>query len=502
MGIVALVLWSLRDRLTGGRLFALYLVLAGARALPGRVHPPQRRGRRRPDAAAAAVARDDRRRRRAAGAPHATGAARSLHEPAPRGALHLFALTSFAVAQPLFAKLGPAPQYFAAHGVSVARVGRASRSRSCVVPPLVLCRGRGAGGSSARASRWVLHLVLRRRRSSRSIALPSLGGARRRVARVSALAAVARSALAYARVAACARSRRARVAPALFLALFLLVSPTSRWSSATARRLARRRLVPPAGRLHPVRRAAEPAARDARSQGRRGALSRTSRSSRATAPGTATRRTSTRTRSSRCRRSSTGNIPKKGAHAGRPGPPAEPVHAARPGLRDERGRGGDEPLPARVLPAPQPTTGCSRCSATRACVFNQIVRPEDAARRRCRRSTTAGRTSTPARCRRGVPAREEDPAVRHPPSALRPDRSLRALAGEGRAAAARCRSSTTSTCSCRTSRASSCPTAGATTTPDGALEGPPAYDKTLPVRAGAAARACCSSATPTASSDR
>src|SRR5436190_23721675 len=29
MGIVALVLWRLRDRLTGGRLFALYLVLTG-----------------------------------------------------------------------------------------------------------------------------------------------------------------------------------------------------------------------------------------------------------------------------------------------------------------------------------------------------------------------------------------------------------------------------------------------------------------------------------------
>jgi phosphatidylglycerol:prolipoprotein diacylglycerol transferase len=29
MGLVALVLWNLRDRLTGGRLFALYLVLAG-----------------------------------------------------------------------------------------------------------------------------------------------------------------------------------------------------------------------------------------------------------------------------------------------------------------------------------------------------------------------------------------------------------------------------------------------------------------------------------------
>src|SRR3954468_12220794 len=29
MGIVALILWNFRDRLTGGRLFALYLVLAG-----------------------------------------------------------------------------------------------------------------------------------------------------------------------------------------------------------------------------------------------------------------------------------------------------------------------------------------------------------------------------------------------------------------------------------------------------------------------------------------
>jgi phosphatidylglycerol:prolipoprotein diacylglycerol transferase len=29
MGLVAMLLWQLRDRLTGGRLFALYLVLAG-----------------------------------------------------------------------------------------------------------------------------------------------------------------------------------------------------------------------------------------------------------------------------------------------------------------------------------------------------------------------------------------------------------------------------------------------------------------------------------------
>ncbi|MGZ5419536.1 MAG: prolipoprotein diacylglyceryl transferase, partial [Solirubrobacterales bacterium] len=33
MGLVALVLWRLRDRLTGGRLFALYLLLAGAERL-------------------------------------------------------------------------------------------------------------------------------------------------------------------------------------------------------------------------------------------------------------------------------------------------------------------------------------------------------------------------------------------------------------------------------------------------------------------------------------
>jgi phosphatidylglycerol:prolipoprotein diacylglycerol transferase len=33
MGIVAMILWSQRDRLGGGRLFALYLVLAGIERL-------------------------------------------------------------------------------------------------------------------------------------------------------------------------------------------------------------------------------------------------------------------------------------------------------------------------------------------------------------------------------------------------------------------------------------------------------------------------------------
>ena len=61
--LVAYVLWRLRDRLTGGLLFALYLVLAGARALPGRVHPPQRGRRARPHPGAADQRGDDPRRR-------------------------------------------------------------------------------------------------------------------------------------------------------------------------------------------------------------------------------------------------------------------------------------------------------------------------------------------------------------------------------------------------------------------------------------------------------
>ena len=43
VGIGALVLWHLRDRFAPGVLFGLYLILAGRRALPGRVHSPQRR---------------------------------------------------------------------------------------------------------------------------------------------------------------------------------------------------------------------------------------------------------------------------------------------------------------------------------------------------------------------------------------------------------------------------------------------------------------------------
>ena len=41
-----------------------------------------------------------------------------------RSALHLFALSAFAVAQPLFAKLRPAPGWFAAHHLSDAEIVR------------------------------------------------------------------------------------------------------------------------------------------------------------------------------------------------------------------------------------------------------------------------------------------------------------------------------------------------------------------------------------------
>ena len=53
MGLAGVVLWRLRDRVAPGMLFGLYLIFAGSRALPGRVHPPQRGRRRRAHPAAA-----------------------------------------------------------------------------------------------------------------------------------------------------------------------------------------------------------------------------------------------------------------------------------------------------------------------------------------------------------------------------------------------------------------------------------------------------------------
>ena len=71
MGLVCVFLWRVRHRFRPGTLFALWAVLAGARALLHRVHPPQRRGVRGADPAAADLDRHDRRRRH-------------LDRPAPR----------------------------------------------------------------------------------------------------------------------------------------------------------------------------------------------------------------------------------------------------------------------------------------------------------------------------------------------------------------------------------------------------------------------------------
>ena len=68
MCLLAYGLWQLRDRVRPGVVFALYLLLSGLRALPGRVRPPQQRGLRRADRAAAREHRADGDRRCVAGA--------------------------------------------------------------------------------------------------------------------------------------------------------------------------------------------------------------------------------------------------------------------------------------------------------------------------------------------------------------------------------------------------------------------------------------------------
>ena len=62
VGLLALALWRLRDRFAPGVLFGIYLRLHRPRALPGGVHPPQRRPRGRADPAPGHRPGDDGRR--------------------------------------------------------------------------------------------------------------------------------------------------------------------------------------------------------------------------------------------------------------------------------------------------------------------------------------------------------------------------------------------------------------------------------------------------------
>jgi sulfatase-like protein len=143
-----------------------------------------------------------------------------------RSALHLLALSSLAIAQPLFAKLGPAPGYFAAHHLSSLQVVLFALG-VLLLPPLVLAALEALAGLGGERARRAVHLVFVAALVA-LIALPPLG------ALPAALAYGCAALIGVAAAAAYARWRPARsfttalvVAPALFLFAFVALSPTS-----------------------------------------------------------------------------------------------------------------------------------------------------------------------------------------------------------------------------------------------------------------------------------
>jgi sulfatase-like protein len=145
-------------------------------------------------------------------------------------ATHLFALSAFALAQPLFAKLGPAPGYFAAHRMTSTEVVLFAVAL-VAVPALVLLLLEAVARIFGRRVRWVVHLLLVAVLVA-LIALPPVGGLTSWLAY--ALAAVIGAGFA----AAYARWQPVRAfttvlgfAPLLFLAVFLFASPTAKMIS-------------------------------------------------------------------------------------------------------------------------------------------------------------------------------------------------------------------------------------------------------------------------------
>src|SRR3954454_23460067 len=149
----------------------------GRRALPRRVHPPQQRRGARADLGAALVAghgcRRDRARRACATGAAAPGVSRR-ERGGVRRLTHLWALSAFAVAAPLFAKLGPVPGYFAAHGVTSTEIVLLAVALF-VVPWLVLVLVEAIARIAGRRVRWIVHLLLVAGLAF-LIALPPLGG--------------------------------------------------------------------------------------------------------------------------------------------------------------------------------------------------------------------------------------------------------------------------------------------------------------------------------------
>jgi len=142
-------------------------------------------------------------------------------------ATHLFALSAFALAQPLFAKLGPAPGYFAAHGLTSTEVVLFAVAL-VVVPALVLILVEAVARIFGRRVRWIVHLLFVAGLVA-LIALPPLAGL------TSALAYGLAALIGVGFAAAYARWRGVRAfttvlgfAPLLFLAAFVFVSPTAK----------------------------------------------------------------------------------------------------------------------------------------------------------------------------------------------------------------------------------------------------------------------------------
>jgi hypothetical protein len=139
--------------------------------------------------------------------------------------LHLAALSSFALAAPLFAKLGPAPGYFAAHGLTSLEVVLFAIAL-VVLPPVILFIPELI--VIKRRPRWLVHLVLVAALVA-LIVLPPLGGLPTPIAY--ALAALI--GIGFAAAYAVSRGVRAftsvlALAPVLFVAWFLIISPTGK----------------------------------------------------------------------------------------------------------------------------------------------------------------------------------------------------------------------------------------------------------------------------------
>jgi Sulfatase len=139
--------------------------------------------------------------------------------------LHLAALSSFALAAPLFVKLGTAPGYFAAHGLTSLEVVLLAVALIVIppmllfVPELIVVR---------RRPRWIVHLLLVAALVA-LIALPPLAGLNSPAAYVAAGVIGVGFAFLYARFRGLRRfTTWLAIAPVLFLAWFLFVSPTAK----------------------------------------------------------------------------------------------------------------------------------------------------------------------------------------------------------------------------------------------------------------------------------